>query len=222
MSLGCLATARLPKDLMIYGLAVSLLVGLAGLCLSGRLLLRSFHRQRNDLLGYLGERAVAERLEPLLARGYRVFHDVPAASSAGKDFNLDHVAVGPTGVVVVETKTRRKGRARPGFKEHEVVSDDSQLIWPWGEDKHGLAQAHAEADWLRQWIERKTGLGVEVGAILTLPGWMVRERKLGPVRVCNPKGLPAFIEKRGGVTLTAAQIDLIARQLDERCRDVEA
>ena len=42
------------------------------------LLLRFLNRRRNDLLGYLGERATAEWLEPLKAQGgYRIFHDVP-------------------------------------------------------------------------------------------------------------------------------------------------
>lgn len=220
-SLVVLVAVRLPRGLVLYGFIFSLLVGLTGFAFGGRALLHLLHRRRDDLLGYLGERAVGERLEPLLARGYRIFHDVPAVSNSGKRFNLDHVAVGPSGVVVVETKTRRKGRARPGFEEHEVVFDGSRLVWPWGEDTCGLTQAQAEADWLHKWIEQRTGLKTEVKAILALPGWMVRERKLGPVRVCNPKLLPAYVEGRGAVTLTAAQVDLIARQLDECCRDVE-
>jgi hypothetical protein len=61
-----------------------------------------FNNYRKAHLGYYGERAVGEQLENLLARGYRVFHDVPAVGS--KPFNLDHVAVGKTGVAVLETR----------------------------------------------------------------------------------------------------------------------
>ena len=216
-----LITARLPRSITLYGLAFSLLVGLAGIIFCGRRLLSLLHRQRNDRLGYLGERAVAEHLEPLLAKGYQIFHDVPADGKSGKKFNLDHVAVGPGGVVVIETKTRRKGRARPGFKEHEVVSDGSRLVWPWGEETDSLSQAQWEAEWLRGWIEERTGLKTEVKAILALPGWMVRERKLGLVRVCNPKGLPAFVQQWKPSALGGEHVGLIARQLDAYCRDVE-
>jgi len=84
-------------------------------------------RQADDYLGFFGERYVAGWLDPLKAQGWFIFHDVPCAG-ATEQFNLDHVAVGPGGVWVVETKTRRKGRARPGRKEHEVVFDGVQII----------------------------------------------------------------------------------------------
>lgn len=65
------------------------------------------------MLRYLGERAVGEALFSLAAESYKIFHDVPAEVS-GKKFNVDHVAVGKNGLFAIETKTRRKGRARPG------------------------------------------------------------------------------------------------------------
>jgi len=188
---------------------------------AGRWALRDLFRYGNDCLGYLGEREVAEHLEPLLARGYRVFHDMPA-EGAGKKFNLDHVVVGPTGVALIETKTRRKGRARPGFKDHVVVYDGKQLIWPWGEDRHGLQQAKAEADWLCKWINQRTALSVTVKPILALPGWWVEMKARGDVIVVNSKSIAGAVEGKGPAQLTADQIDLIARQLDLACRDVDA
>lgn len=52
--------------------------------------------------GALGERLVAERLSELESEGWRVLHDVhwPGRPKA----NLDHVLVGPGGVVVLDTK----------------------------------------------------------------------------------------------------------------------
>ena len=149
-----------------------------------------------------------------------MFHDVPA-QGAKKPFNLDHVVVGPTGVWLIETKTRRKGRTRPGFKDHEVVFDGTQLVWPWGEDRHGLEQARNESRWLKDWIQTRTGLALDVRAALALPGWMVKERRLGDVRVLNPINLPKAIEGRRERVLSDEQIDQIARQLDLVCRDVE-
>jgi len=57
---------------------------------------------RNWRVGAEGERLVADELEALEACGWRVLHDVhwPGRPKA----NLDHVAIGPGGVVVIDTK----------------------------------------------------------------------------------------------------------------------
>ena len=171
-------------------------------------------------LGWFGERLAAEKLRPLQAQGYHVFHDIPC-DGGKKDFNIDHVVVGPAGVAAVEVKSRRKGNARPGRKDHEVTFDGRQLIWPWGEDRHGIEQAIYEAEWLRKWIFERTGLRVGVKPILTLPGWYVHETPSPALRVVNPSFLPDVIHGRGDPVLTPAQIDLIRRQLEDRCRTVE-
>lgn len=215
-----LSVKLLPKDLHLYGLIGSGAVFVISVVLAGRWLWSKVVEYKNYQLGYLGERTVAESLMPLLALGYQVFHDVPAESGARK-FNLDHVVVGPTGLFLIETKTRRKGRARPGFKDHEVTYDGQQLIWPWAEDRHGLEQAQAEARWLSDWIRQITGINVGAKPVLALPGWYVKCIARGPVNVVNAKGLVSAIKGRGGIELTSEQIDLISRQLDARCRDVE-
>ena len=94
----------------VIGLTAASIVFIGGFVFALRWSVRDLERDRNDRLGYLGELDVAEHLQPLLAHGYRVFHDVPAEGGASA-FNLDHVAVGPNGVALIETKTRRKGRA---------------------------------------------------------------------------------------------------------------
>jgi hypothetical protein len=207
-----------PYHLHVLIAGAAVFVVLAFLC--GRFLLRRLHRYRSDWLGLMGERAVAEAITELYTRGFRIFHDVPVEGSK-RPFNLDHVVVGPSGLWLIETKTRRKGRVRPGFKDHEVVFDGTKLIWPWGEDRHGLAQALSQAEWLTEWVRTTTGQNVTTKPILALPGWYVREKALGPVRVLNHKNLCSAIAGRGGTVLTEDQIDLISRQLDQRCRDVE-
>lgn len=192
----------------------------ASVIISGHGVMKLLDRYRCDRLGYLGERFVGEKLTALERKGYFVFHDVPAEAGQRK-FNLDHVVVGPSGLWLIETKTRRKGRAREGFKDHEVFFDGTQLIWPWGEDRHGLEQAESEARWLSEWINKRTGFDVTAKAILTLPGWMVKERKVAPIRVLNPINIPSAILGRGQQVLGSEQIDIIARQLEDRCRDVE-
>jgi hypothetical protein len=215
-----LLAARLPKAFVLAGAGVALLLFAGTLLLAGWLLFQFFHRRRNDSLGYLGERLVAEYLEPLVSQGYRVFHDVPAEGRE-KKFNLDHVAVGPTGIAVIETKARRKKKGREGFAEHEVTSDGNRLIWPWGEEDLGIKQVQAEADWLREWVYKKTAIRTDPKPIIVIPGWYVTERAIGHVRVTNPKLLRNIVTQWNPQTLTPEQVDLICRQLDDRCRDVE-
>src|SRR5436309_2679808 len=220
---GCvvlLGARYLPVRLVLVGAALAVFSFFASTFCSVVVLFRFLRRRRDDLLGYLGERAVAEHLEPLRANGFHLFHDVPAEGRQ-KTFNIDHVAVGPTGVAVIETKTRRKKKGRQGFEEHVVTYDGKRLIWPWGEDTCGIAQVCAEADWLREFIEKRTGLRIDPKAILAFPGWLVKERVVGAFRVANHKVVPSIIAQWKPQPLSPEQIDLISRQLDERCRDVE-
>ena len=212
--------ARLLPKHPILDLGVGALTLVFGVILAGWRILKQLVLRRDCLLGYLGERAVAEELQPLAMEGYRIFHDLPVKES-DRTFNLDHIVVGPSGLFAIETKTRRKRPARPGFKDYEVTYDGKQLIWPWYEDDFGLDQADAEARWLTNWIHKATGLSVTTRAILALPGWYVVNRVYAPILVVNHKSLPSFIRGRGERMLSDDQIDLIARQLDQRCRDVE-
>jgi hypothetical protein len=209
-----------PKTSVYLGLGIVGVVFLICAIMSGRWLWSRLLVYRNHKLGYLGERTVAEALMPLLRQGYQIFHDLPA-SAGDRKFNIDHVVVGPTGVFIIETKTRRKGRARPGYKDHEVIYDGQQLIWPWAEDRHGLAQAENEARWLSEWLNKLTGFEINAKPILALPGWYVKATARGTVNVVNAKGLCSAVRGRGQVVLNEEQIDIISRQVDERCRDVE-
>ncbi len=218
--LALLLAVRLPKKLVLVGVAVAAVLFVVSTVCAIIMLLRFLNRRRNDLLGYLGERAVAEHLEALRETGYRIFHDVPCEGRK-KNFNIDHVVVGKTGVAAIEVKTRRKKKGRPGFEEHVVTYDGQRLIWPWGEDRCGIDQVVAQADWLREFIQKRTGLAVYPKSILALPGWWVTERVVGAFRVASHKLVPTIVRDWKPQQLTPEQIDLISRQLDERCRDVE-
>ncbi len=215
-----LLAIQLPKRLVLVGAAVAAVLFVASTVAAIIMLLRFLNRRRNDLLGYLGERAVAEQLEPLRESGFRIFHDVPCEGRKS-NFNIDHVVVGATGVAVIETKTRRKKKGREGYEDYVVTFDGQRLIWPWGEDRCGIDQLQSESDWLRKFIHDRTGLRVDPRPILALPGWFVTERVVGTFRVTNHKLLPSIVRDWKPKPLTPEQIDLISRQLDERCRDVE-
>jgi hypothetical protein len=213
-------TMHLTGTAQVVGLVVTMAGLLAALLLVARYLAGKVRESSNRYLGFFGERIVAEALEPLKAQGLRVFHDVPCGD-VGAPFNIDHVVVGPNGVFAIETKTRRKGRARGGFAEHEIIFDGQVLAYPWGEDRHGLEQAQRQAKWLADWLTQLLGQRPPVNPILTFPGWMIIRRGAGPVNVLNPKEILPALLPRGAPVLDASQIDLIARQLDARCRDVE-
>ncbi|HMN42479.1 MAG TPA: nuclease-related domain-containing protein [Phycisphaerales bacterium] len=129
--------------------------------------------------GLRGELFTAEWLDDLTRAGYTVFHDLQ-----GDRGNIDHLAVGPAGVLVIETKFRSKP---PGAK---VVYDGRRLLV--GEfdatDAH-LGQARACRDDVRRRLrERSPQAGaVPVRAVLTYPGWDVQECSGTEVWVLNPK-----------------------------------
>jgi hypothetical protein len=213
-------TVHLTGAWQVAGLGAVALGLIGSMFAVSHFLAQKVQESANRYLGYFGERVVAEALEPLKAQGFRVFHDVPCGDTSAP-FNIDHIAVGPNGVFAIETKTRRKGRARGGFAEHEIIFDGQVLAYPWGEDRHGLEQAQRQAKWLADWLAQLLGQRPPVNPILTFPGWMIIRRGAGPVNVLNPKEIPAALLPRGAPVLNPSQIDLIARQLDARCRDVE-
>jgi hypothetical protein len=217
-----LGTMKLPKELQLVGIAVTLMAFVAVFIVSARWFAKKAQESSNRYLGYFGERLVAEYLEPLKGQGWRIFHDVPAVAN-GHKFNIDHVAVGPAGVFTIETKTRRKGGARPGFDDHKVYFDGHVLVWPWGEDSHGLEQTERNAVWLADTLRSEIGENILVMPILTLPGWWVEMKPSRDPRLCrvtNPKGLPKFLST-GPAVLQQEEIAAIAAKLEARCRDVE-
>ncbi len=183
---------------------------------------RLWQERSNHFLGWFGERVVGEELQKATVHGWRVFHDLPFKNN-GADFNIDHVVVGPGGMFAIETKTRRKGNARPGFKDNTVFFDGRDLVWPWKEDNHGLEQAERNALWLTNWIRTEIGERVHVSPVLALPGWWLEMKPSRETRLCrvvNPKWLPGILADQKPL-LTPKQVELIALRLEARCRDVE-
>jgi hypothetical protein len=175
---------------------------------------RMLCKREDYQLGFDGERFVGEELNRLIGHGYEVYHDVPFDG-----FNMDHVLVGPGGVFVVETKTRRKPVDKSKGKEFRVQFDGSCLRWPWGTDAHGLEQAVNNARTLSQWLGGAVGEPVYVTPILTLPGWMVdRTVARSKVQVLNPKEILRVVSGSKEHTLSEAMIKRICHQLDQKCR----
>lgn len=68
--------------------------------------------------GAAGERAVGEMLDKLRTEGVVAVHDrrVP-----GRRTNIDHIAVSPAGIFVIDTKNVA-GRLRPGARQNKMVA----------------------------------------------------------------------------------------------------
>lgn len=206
------------KSLIGLALAAVVFVFLLVFCL--RCLLKRWKQRQKYYLAFFGERFVADCLEPLKEKGWFFFHDIQCQGATAK-FNLDHVAVGPGGLWLVETKTWRKGRARRGMKEYKIEFDGAKVVWPWGEETESIEEAVENANWLQTFLQNRLGKRFDVFAVLAFPGYYVTERKLGAVRLSNPKNLPLVLTGRGNSVLKAEEIDLIRRQLAALCRDVE-
>lgn len=174
-------------------------------------------QRRNLKLGLMGERLVADYLDPLKRKGYHIFHDAPA-QGAQVAFNLDHVVIGPTGVFLIETKTRTKANVIARDDDYKVSLEVDALRWPSYRDTESVTQTLNSTKWLQSWILQRLGRRVEVIPLLAIPGWLTNETPSGTLRAVNPKRISHHISS--GPTLDAESVELIARQLDSLCRNV--
>jgi Nuclease-related domain len=198
--------------------AVVLLAGFSVAGIWATLLAFRHYRTAQDYrLGLRGEQAVAEALNEVADCGFRAFHDLQTEKLG----NIDHVAAGPRGVFLIETKARRRRKSRNQQPEHVVIYDGKTLQFPWGCDADAVSQAERNAGWLSNYLTKKTGENVAVQPLVVLPGWYVQPRK-GDF---NVKAMPAtyltgFL-RRADEKLETAQVRRIIAALDEKCRDVE-
>lgn len=163
--------------------------------------------------GEEGERAVGQELERLREKGYEVFHDVPAPG-----FNIDHVLVGPAGLICIETKTWSK----PVETNAKIAFDGETItVLPsgWRPGRDPVRQARALADWLHGLIRKSAGRDMHVRPVVLLPGWWVEQGK-GATRevwVLEPKALGAFL-LRDAQRLSVEEIKLASFHLTQYVR----
>ena len=173
--------------------------------------------KRADLrLGYDAERATGQELQRLAPRGYRIYHDIPAAG-----FNIDHVVVGPTGVYAVETKGRSKRHDQPGQDSSKVTYDGEALRFPGWIESNPIRQAKDNAAWLANELCRAVGESVKVKPVLSICGWYVQRESKSPPIVYNGKNPEAVFPKIVVQPLTDQTIERICYQLEQWVGDVE-
>jgi len=217
---GLLATVSAGLTSQIRPLSHAVTVLLIMALLQGFLLFSlhsRFFELRNHARGLIGERAVGETLGALRADGCHVFHDL-VHEKGERSFNIDHIVVGPQGVFAIETKYRRK-QAVHGQLDYKMDADAHTLHFPAYVDRESIPQAEQNAEWLAVFLRKATAEPVKVRPIVTLPGWYVNVRERNGVPVLNEKQIAGYI-RHLPKTVPPDQIQRIAHQLDQRCRDV--
>lgn len=174
---------------------------------------------RNWQFGMRGEQVVAEKLmsRELAEAGYTMFHDVPGPD---KTWNVDHVAVGPAGVFVIETKARSRRKAIHDQAEHEVCYDGRSLEFPWCTDNKVVDQVQSNAKWIRKLLENYAPKNILVYPVIVVPGWYVKPKGNYLVKAMNASYLVQFL-KSAKPQFRVDDLRGVIKRLDEQCRDVE-
>jgi hypothetical protein len=179
-------------------------------------LLKLFNRRTKLRVAYEAERATGQELNQLMQEGFHVYHDFPA-----EKFNIDHIVVGQSGVLAIETKGRSKKLTGKGKEDALVTYDGKTLKFPSHIETKPLSQAKDQAVWLSKWLTSATGEPIHVTPALTIPGWYIKRISPDGVPVMNPGEFRKFLKSKRDAALSEPQIKRIIHQLDQRCRDVE-
>ena len=154
-------------------------------------------------VGAEGERRTARDLDGLADAGFVVLHDRKVAGYGG---NLDHIAIGPSGVWAIETKSLA-GKVE--------IHGDSLTIGRRRQDKI-IDQVYREATALQIAMgERLTRLGVTVTPVVCLHRaelpWF--NKTVRGVRLASGRQLARLL-REGEVRLSADQVQALAREAD--------
>jgi hypothetical protein len=154
--------------------------------------------------GEHGELHVSDALEELRVDGYKPIHDI-----VGKNFNVDHVLVGPGGVFAIETKFR-SGKGEITFRNGEGLFVDGRV-----EEKDCLKQARGNAAAVAELIAETCGRRQWVTPLVVFVGdWRVKDdwHDTG-VRVFTPDRLMRYIRNQQP-QLKKSEIKLIVSHLE--------
>jgi Nuclease-related domain len=138
---------------------VAHLAALAGVIVAAGLAWRLWFRVAPDTLawrrGAAGERRTARLLAPLERCGWAVLHDLAIPGSSA---NIDHLVIGPGGVVVIDTKQYR-GRLR---------LDQDGMLW---HGRHLLVATLRKVRWAADQTDEVLGVAdVQVVALMAVHG----------------------------------------------------
>ncbi|HEX7071392.1 MAG TPA: NERD domain-containing protein [Rhodothermales bacterium] len=154
--------------------------------------------------GAEGERRTARHLDGLADAGFIVFHDRRVPGYGG---NLDHVAIGPTGVWAIETKSWTG----------KVEIDGSQLMVRGHPRDKAVDQVFREATAVQIALgEALSRLGVTVTPVLCLHRARMPffAKAVQGVRIASGKQLVGIL-RTGEARLTPEQVQALAREAEQ-------
>ncbi len=195
----CTLSPTRPGNAVIFLYLIGTVAIIFSLCRDVSTLLN----RRNSLrLKEEGERAVGQELSTLTAAGFRIFHDFPAP-----DFKIDHIAVGPQGIFIIETTPPAKNK-KEGQQQSTVHFDDEKLILPGGGVEQPAKEATDKSVWLEKWLEKSTGELHKTTAVIAVLGWALDGAGSGKVKIYNGKD-PAFLAG-GPIVLNQSHIESVS------------
>jgi len=168
-------------------------------------------------LGMDGERHTAQALGPLLNRGYNIYHDLLFEKPDGTKFNIDHVLLGPSGVIAIETKARSKDPLLKGKDSATITYDGRKVIFPSGATEDNcLIQALANGRTLSKELTRAAGETIPVRAAVCFPGWFVTVTapRVNPY-VCNPEMLVHWVVAQNPHSFDSKTMKRVQSQLEQ-------
>jgi hypothetical protein len=158
-------------------------------------------------VGAEGERSTAAHLEPLRDEGFVVLHDRKVAGSGG---NLDHLAIGPSGLWAIETKS---------LAGKVVIRGDVLRIGGHRRDKI-IEQVKQEATIVQVVLgESLTRLGLRVTPVICLHRGELPffNKTVRGVRLTSGRQIVRLL-REGNSRLSAEQVVALAREADRLLR----
>lgn len=151
--------------------------------------------------GASGERQVGRALDSLSRKGVVSLHDLPVPGSRA---NIDHVAVGPSGVFVVDAK-QYKGKLQ--------VRSRGSALWINGRNRsHLLDQVHTQAE-IVEGVLRQAGLAdIKVQPALCFVGTEIplfSPNRVDGVVLCTPNALRRRIAPTKSAALSPDQVSRV-------------
>lgn len=170
-------------------------------------IIKGANKIKNIKLGRDGEIQVAEVLEELKIFGYKVFNDI-----LEKEFNIDHVVIGPAGVFTIETKTYRKQNGA----DYQIHYDGTNLKIDGFSSikKDPIKQAIGQMYWLKGFIENSAKINITVNPVIVFPGWFIDSKNNNSDIVVTNEKLLVLKIKNAQTVLNQDQINLISSHLE--------
>jgi Nuclease-related domain len=157
-----------------------------------------------------GERSVGARLASVSSKGVTVVHDrrIP-----GSRANIDHIAVGPGGVFVIDAKVC-KGRAT-SRTTGPIWNRGPVKLFVGGRDRSSDVEGMGRQEEAVRIALRSAGIEVSIQSLVVLVGaewgWFARPMKIQGVLICWPKELARYVSRPG--PFGADQVQRITRAI---------